>query len=65
MNFGVNIVGGGYVHVQLDAVDLRDVAEQLRRERGLIGRIVATDHASSLVGQVLIPASRIALVSEA
>ena len=64
MNYGVNIVGGGYVRVQLEAVDLREVAEQLRRERGLIGRIVPTDDASSLVGQVLIPASRIALVSE-
>lgn len=64
MIFSLNLIGGGWLQVRLDADDLHEVSEQLRRERSLIGQLITID--SDCPGsRVLIPVQRIAMVSEA
>jgi hypothetical protein len=64
MTFEINTVGGGWMKIQLDAEDLQQVPEHLRRERSLIGLPVATEANVTVIGNVLIPAQRIAMISE-
>ena len=53
---------GGLVELQLDASDLTEVVERLRRDRALVGRLCAED-AEDIVGcEVLVPANRIQVV---
>lgn len=64
MILGINIVGGGWVQIQFDADTLGEVSDCLRRERSLIGRLVASGMENTVSGEVLIPAQRIAMISE-
>jgi len=65
MILGINMVGGGWVQMQIGAETLGEVSDWLRHERSLIGRLVATDGENAIGGEVLIPAQRIAMISEA
>lgn len=64
MQFHVHMVGGGRLTLDLDARDLTDVSDTLRRERGLMGEAF-DDDASRMIGRVLIPQHRIQLIAEA
>ena len=64
MTFEINMVGGGWIQVRLDASDLDEVADQLRRERGLIGRLISINGDDTVGRRALIPAQRIALITE-
>ena len=58
----IHMVGGGVVELTLDAVDLADVADRLRVERSLIGRL-SDPQAGSLMGsEVLVPANRVQMI---
>ena len=61
--FTINLLGGGWVQMRLEASDLHEVSEQLRRERNLIGELVTSD-ADGVLGRVLIPAQRVVMISE-
>jgi hypothetical protein len=63
MTFDIYLVGGSAARVELDADDLQEASEQLRRDRSLIGKLVAMN-GEAAVGRVLIPSQRIALVGE-
>ena len=58
----LQLVGGGLVEMSVKAADLEKVAELLRRERGVIGRIVSLNGDDAITGRVLVPAYRVALV---
>ena len=60
----INMVGGGWLRVHLDAPDLDEVADQLRRERGLICRLISINGDDAAGRRALIPAQRIALITE-
>jgi hypothetical protein len=68
MDLEVNLLGGGFVRMSLDANTLEDVAELLRRERALIGRSEVTDCAGGVIGdcsgRILIPAQRVQMIRE-
>lgn len=64
MTVDVFIVGGGKARLELDASDLHDVAEQLRRERSLVGRLISMDGDEAVVGRVLVPCQRVVLIAE-
>ena len=61
--FSLNLLGGAWVQLELEADDLLEVSKQLCRERCLIGELITTD-ADGVHGRVLIPARRIVMVSE-
>jgi hypothetical protein len=61
--FSISLLGGGWVQMRLDAHDLHDVSEQLRRERSLIGELLDPE-ADGDASRVLIPAQRVVMVSE-
>jgi hypothetical protein len=68
MELEVNLLGGGFVRMSLDANTLEDVAELLRRERALIGRSEVADSAGGVIGdcfgRILIPAQRVQMIRE-
>ena len=58
----IHMVGGGVVELALEAADLSEVGDGLRRERALLGRLCG-EEAEALVGsEVLIPSSRIQML---
>ena len=59
------LVGGGVAHMKVEAEDLDGVADLLRRERGVIGQLLAMNGDETVVGRVLIPAHRVAMVVQA
>ena len=58
----VYLLGGGAIEIVLDAPDLADVAERLRRDRTLTGPLCATDAEDARGSEVLIAASRVQMV---
>lgn len=64
MTIDIFLVGGGSARVELPADDLDHIAELMKRERGLVGRLVSMNGDDSLVGRVLIPCHRVALIAE-
>lgn len=62
MRASIHLIGGGVLELQLEAEDLREAADGLRRDRALMGRICADD-AGELTGcEVLVPANRVHMV---
>lgn len=60
----VFMVGGGRSRLEIEAYDLNDISERLRRERSLVGRLLALNEEEA-EGRVLLPAHRVALILEA
>ncbi|MDO1559507.1 hypothetical protein Q0812_08715 [Brevundimonas sp. 2R-24] len=63
MNITIHMIGGGRLGLGLEADGLEDVADILRRERGLLGDALPNDD-GEVLGRVLVPAHRIQLVTE-
>lgn len=68
MDMEINLMGGGFVRLSVDADSLEDVAELLRRERALIGRSDVSEFGVGATGdcsgRILIPAQRIQMIRE-
>ena len=64
MEIAVNMGRDAQLVMRLPADHLEDVADILRRERGLIGELVDCSGADASPIRVLIPAHRIHLVAE-
>ena len=64
MMLGINMVGGGWVQIQIEADSLSEVSDWLRRDRSLIGQLIPSGAEGLAAGEVLIPAHRIAMVNE-
>lgn len=63
MNITIHMVGGGRLGLGLEVDSLEDVADILRRERGLLGDALPDD-GDEVLGRVLVPAHRIQLVTD-
>lgn len=59
MEVTIHLVGGGQITVLLDAQSLHDLAEHIRRERAIVGRLVPGCSDDQGCNEVLIPANRI------
>lgn len=62
--YAIHLVGGGAISLELEAVDLDDVAHLLSTRRHLIGRALS-DGAIGNGCLALVPANRIQLVIDA
>lgn len=64
-SLAIYLAGGRCIDVVINASNMEEVAERLRRERVLIGQMSFTDEEGDHVRDVLIPSNRIDFVVDA
>lgn len=64
LTIDVFMVGGGRSRLEVEAYDLSDLSERLRRERSLVGRLLTLNEEEA-EGHVLLPSHRVALILKA